>query len=118
MRLYNLEWQKERRRTLRTDGTRAEAVLWKRLRGRQLGGLKWRRQYGVGPYIVDFYCPAVRLAIELDGEVHEEPVRRAADAARTAQLERAGIRVLRFSNHDVLYHPALVLESILHEATA
>ena len=61
---------KEKRRGLRSSETAAEALLWKRLRDRQVGGLKFRRQYSVGVYIVDFYCVVCRLAVELDGKTH------------------------------------------------
>ena len=66
-RKYNLSEQKEFRRDLRKGMTSAEVVLWKMLSGRRLEGLKFRRQFGVGPYVLDFYCPELRLAIELDG---------------------------------------------------
>lgn len=65
--------QVSQRRDLRRHATPAEAILWRLLSRRQVAGLRWRRQYGVGPYILDFYCPSMRLCIELDGEVHNTP---------------------------------------------
>ena len=113
MALYNRRSQKPVRRRLRSHGTPAEAALWTRLKRRQLGGFRWRRQFGVGPYVLDFYCPATRLAVELDGAVHDDAAAREADAARTANLDRVGIRVLRFENRVVFERPAEVLEQIL-----
>ena len=64
---FNTKDQTLLRRELRNEGTAAEAVLWLLLKGKQLDGMRWRRQFGVGPYILDFYCPQLRLCIELDG---------------------------------------------------
>lgn len=66
MPLYNRPRQTATRRRLRSHGTPAEAALWTRLKARRLDGLRWRRQFGVGPYVLDSTCPAVRLAVELD----------------------------------------------------
>ena len=62
---HNLKEQKTIRRTLQTHGTPAEAMLWKMLKGRQMDGAKFRRQFSIGPYILDFYCPECRICIEL-----------------------------------------------------
>ncbi len=86
-------------RHLRRHITPAETRLWERLRGRQIAGVKFRRQHAIGGCILDFYCPAARLAIEVDGPVHMQ--QRTADAARDALLAAKGIRVLRLSNDDV-----------------
>ena len=97
-------------RSLRREGTDAEAVLWRRLRDRSLAGRKFRRQHLVGDYVVDFVCLDARLVVELDGGQHD----RDADAAstRTAVLERRGFRVLRFWNSEVLTNLDGVLEAI------
>lgn len=87
-------------RHLRQRMTRAETVLWQRLRGRRLAGLKFRRQHPLGGYILDFYCAASKLAVEVDGAVHAQRVE--ADVARDADLTARGVRVLRVSNEDVL----------------
>jgi very-short-patch-repair endonuclease len=81
-RINDLPKYKPVRRALRTDGTPAEAALWTLLKRRQLQGRRFRRQHSVRPYVLDFYCPEERLAVELDGSVHFEPARRAYDAAR------------------------------------
>ena len=100
-RYHNRPSQTPRRQRLRTHGTPAEGRLWMAIQRRQLGGLRFRRQHGVGPYILDFYCPAVRLAVELDGSVHDSPGRAEYNAARTRALAAEGIRVLRFRNESV-----------------
>jgi very-short-patch-repair endonuclease len=100
-RLHNLPQLKERRRQLRNALTPAEALLWKNLQRSQVGGRKFRRQHSVGPYVVDFYCPACRLAVELDGEGHFDSTRSEYDVKRMRFLERQGIRVLRFENRQV-----------------
>jgi very-short-patch-repair endonuclease len=89
-------------RRLRKAMTRAEVALWKRLRGRGLEGLRFRRQHPMGPYVVDFYCPAARLAVELDGEVHQNERAVARDAERDSWLREQGVRVVRIPNQVVL----------------
>ncbi|HMM43872.1 MAG TPA: DUF559 domain-containing protein [Thermomicrobiales bacterium] len=102
-------------RVLRQHMTPAEAVLWRSLRERQLGALKFRRQHPLGPYIVDFCCPESRLIVEVDGKVHER--QREYDAGRTEQFEHYGYRVLRFSNDDIMYQLDAVLDAILTAAS-
>lgn len=70
-RIYNRAVYKTRRKELRNNPTKTEKILWAFLKGKKLSGYKFRRQYGVGKYIVDFYCPQMKLAIELDGEMHD-----------------------------------------------
>jgi adenine-specific DNA-methyltransferase len=88
-------------RDLRARQTPAEEILWARLRGRRLAGLKFRRQHPIGPFVVDFCCPDRRLVIELDGAVHILPGQRQRDAEREALLAAAGYTILRFSNNGV-----------------
>lgn len=90
--------------------TRAEAALWSRLRNRQIGGAKIRRQAPVGPYIVDFLCRERRLIIEIDGGQHAVTLGR--DASRTAFLESRGYTVMRFWNNEVLANIDGVLQAI------
>ena len=106
------ERRKRHRRALGKTLTPAEAALWQRLRNRQLDGRKFRRQYGAGPYILDFYCVEERLAVELDGSAHDDPFRRAYDDAREAALQAHGVKVVRFENREVFENPRLVLEAI------
>ena len=104
-------------RTLRTHSTEVEKQLWWRLRNRQLGGFKFRRQFPAGGYILDFACEAQKLAVELDGGQHNSPEHRERDAARTARLEQSGWRVLRFWNNEVTENIEGVLEVIQHALT-
>ena len=101
-----------RARGLRRRSTRAESILWWRLRARQLGGWKFRRQQPVGPFIADFCCLEARLIVEVDGGHHAEEERQAADRHRTEHLERLGYRVLRFWDHDALARTDAVLIEI------
>lgn len=96
---------------MRTQHTRAEAHLWAALRAHRLGGWKWRRQVPKGPFILDFFCDEGRLAVEVDGGQHADQVE--YDERRTAYLARAGLRVLRFWNGDVLTNRAGVCLTIL-----
>ena len=99
---------------LRSSPTDAERRLWSRLRTKQLGGLRFRRQQPIGPYIVDFFCPAARLIVELDGDHHGTDKKAEQDANRTRWLEGRGYKVLRFPNGTVWKEP--VLEMIWQEA--
>ncbi|WP_396595696.1 endonuclease domain-containing protein [Brevundimonas sp. R86498] len=92
----------ERAKALRRRMTLPEVVLWQALRGRRLGGVRVRRQHPVGPYILDFWCPDARLAIEVDGSGHEDPDQALHDAFRTDWLERRGITVWRVPARSVL----------------
>ena len=101
----------EQARRLRQDQTEAEEVLWQMLRDRQLRGIKFRRQTPMGRFILDFYCPAAKLVIELDGAVHDQQQER--DTARTAELEARGFRVIRFRNEEVFEALPSVLDRIV-----
>ncbi len=96
--------------------TPAERALWQALRGHQLHGLGFRRQHPLGPFIVDFYCPQLKLVIELDGDVHADQAD--YDAARTEQLAAYGYRVIRFRNEAVLGDLSSVLKRITATAEA
>ncbi len=97
--------------------TPPEARLWTQLKGGGLEGLKFRRQHPVGPYILDFYCHAACLAVEVDGAAHDDPDQIAHDARRTAWLKVQGIEVLRVRATDVRDHLDGVLAVILLRAT-
>ena len=86
---------KQRRRELRRNQTEAEKTFWARVRNRQFYRMRFFRQYSVGPYIVDFYCPKLKLAIELDGGQHARNDNLESDAARSAYLKAQGIDVMR-----------------------
>jgi len=99
-------------RDLRQTSTDAERKLWYHLRGGRLDGLKFRRQHPIPPYVVDFYCEASKLVVELDGSQHGE----AADRTRAAFLESHGLTILRYWDNDVLQQTEAVLEAILDAA--
>jgi very-short-patch-repair endonuclease len=94
----------------RQDPTAAEDRLWGVLRDQQLGGLKFRRQHPVGPFILDFYCSRKKLCIEVGGEVHDR--QRELDEARTEALGTLNIQVIRFTNDEVLHELPDVLATI------
>jgi very-short-patch-repair endonuclease len=94
--------------------TDAECRLWAILRSTQAGGLRFRRQQPIGPYIVDFFCSAAKLVIELDGDQHGADRKVLYDEVRTQRLEAAGYRVLRFPNAEVFRSPQRVLDAVAH----
>lgn len=96
-------------KALRKDPTDAEKIFWQKVRDRQIDGYKFKRQFPVGPFIVDFACPAQRLVVEIDGGQHDE---NAKDTARTHKLEQAGYTILRFWNNDVLGNIDGVLDTL------
>lgn len=98
--MYNDQLQKSRRQELRKNQTKAEEILWQKIRNRQINNLKFTRQYSVGPYILDFFCPQIRFAIELDGEQHKEAVE--YDQERGFFLKDKDVRTIRFWNNEVI----------------
>ena len=104
--LENLPEKMAQRKYLRSHGTPAEGAMWRILRNRQVHGLRFRRQYSVGPYILDFYCPELRLDIELDGNQHYQQNGAEHDATRTRYLQHEhGIEVWRYENSQVFAQP-------------
>lgn len=112
----NASTQTIERKELRNHSTAAEATLWRILKNSQVGGYKFRRQHGVGPYILDFYCPLLRLDIELDGSAHDAPMADKHDEIRTKYLQEQGITILRFRNEVVWRNPNTIVEHILEFA--
>ncbi len=104
-------------RRLRGQMTDAEVRLWARIRLRRLNGLQFYRQRVIGSYIVDFYCPKARLVIEVDGSQHYAGKTALADVARDEYLRSNGLKVLRFSDTDVLLNTDGVAECILEESS-
>ena len=100
------------RKNLRNNSTSAEATLWLQLKNSQLDGRKFRRQHSVGAYILDFYCPAEKLCIELDGADHYTSNGEAYDEERTKYLNSLNIRVIRFENKEVFQAIEYVLGRI------
>lgn len=105
----------QRARELRVNSTDAEKRLWHHLRNRQLAGYKFKRQFPVDPYILDFACEVEKLAVELDGGQHNEAPHQVYDLRRTAALEVLGWRILRFWNNEVMENTEGVLV-VIHQA--
>jgi very-short-patch-repair endonuclease len=98
---------------LRKSMTYAEKVLWQQLRNRKVEGLKFRRQHPVSIFILDFYCHEKKLAIEVDGGIHQSEDQREWDKNRTFELNELGITVLRFANEEVIDSTQKVIDSIM-----
>lgn len=103
-----------RARSLRREMSLPEALLWRELRSRP-GGHKFRRQHPVGPVVVDFYCPAAKLVIEVDGEAHGMGDNPRRDSERDLMLGERGLRVLRIPARDVMTDAASVVALIVRE---
>ena len=102
---------------LRRNLTKAEAVLWKKLRDRTIFNTKFRRQHPVYIFIVDFYCHEYKLVIEVDGEIHNDEIASQYDLGRTEVLNKFGLKVIRFTNNQILYSLDSVVETIQREIT-
>ena len=113
--LFNKITEKQKRRDLRNNMPKAEVLVWTRLQGSQTG-CRFRRQFSVGPFVIDFYCPSLRLAVEIDGDSHFEKAAQAADEERQAFIEALGIKLLRFTNNEVFNNLDSVVEAIGHTA--
>lgn len=102
-------------RSMRQAPTHPELFLWKVLRGRRFSGYKFRRQYIIHPFILDFYCADLSLAVELDGYHHARQKEREHDQARTIFLNQHHVTVLRYWNRDVIENPEHVLQHLWDE---
>ena len=112
LKMHNKKGLEKFRKELRNNATPAEAFLWTQLSNKKLEGRKLRRQHSIENFIVDFYCPAEKLIIELDGEVHFNAVAQEYDYKRTCFLENLGFKVIRFENKMVFDHLPSVLAEI------
>jgi len=92
---------KQRRKNLRNQSTKSEIIFWQKIKNKQLG-VKFRRQYNIGYFIVDFYCHELKLIIELDGSIHYEEEINEHDKIRQKVLENNGYIIIRYSNHKIL----------------
>ncbi len=110
--IFNKKELKERRRLLRNQATGTEKLLWERIRRKQILGVRFRRQAGIGAYVVDFYSPAIRLAIEIDGKSHDNTSALEYDLLREREIRQLGINVVRFRNSEVLNDLDSVLRRI------
>ena len=109
---YNRKNEKAKRKELRKNATSAETELWRYLKGKQVAGVKFRRQYSVDAYVLDFYAPGIKLAIEIDGPTHFTSEGIEYDEERSKYIEGFGIRILRYTNDDVYNNIAGVLQEI------
>ena len=109
---YNNRGKKDLRKKLRNEAPQAERILWGKIQGSQLSNLKFRRQYGVGSFVIDFYCPKLRLAIEVDGDSHYKDGAEVYDKKRQKYIEEHNIHFLRFTNDDIYNNLDGVLEMI------
>ena len=109
---YNHPEQLALRRRLRSQATPTEVMLWHHLRGRRLLGYKFRRQHSIGSYVLDFYCPELRLGVEVDGGQHSDRVMAENDAMRSEWLKHFRVTVIRFNNADVMNNLSGVIERL------
>src|SRR3989344_7574936 len=114
--IFNNAERKELRQTLRRQAPDAEIIMWSRLQHSQLGGHKFRRQASIDRYVVDFYCPRLRLVVEVDGDSHFTDEGEEYDQVRTEFLEALGLHILRFTNEEVYKNLPEVLGKILRGA--
>ncbi len=111
--IFNRQDQKDLRRTLRRSQSSIERLLWSKLRNHQLLGFKFRRQYGIGPFLVDCCCPSAKLVVEEDGDSHYAgQMVRVGDQERQKYIEDLGFTVLRFTNKEITENTEGVLEVI------
>lgn len=111
--LHNKKTLKPIRKHLRNNSTSAEAVFWEMVKQKKAGGFKFRRQQSIDNFIVDFYCPELKLAIELDGEPHADLFSIAKDTERDDILAQHGITVFRYENRWVFEYPEVIIQDIL-----
>jgi very-short-patch-repair endonuclease len=110
--IHNIKTQKQTRKNLRNNMTKAEIILWSKLKGKQLG-YKFRRQHGIGKYVVDFYCPELKLVIEADGDTHGFNSQIIKDKERQNYLESLGFKVCRYTNNDIIKNIDGVLDDLV-----
>ncbi len=102
----------QRARELRRNMTEAEKILWSRIRNKQINNTVFRRQHPIDIFIVDFYCHKHKLVIELDGGIHKHPDIQERDKNRSAEMEKYGLKIIRFTNNEILSDVNKVIEKI------
>ena len=107
---YNRTSEKEKRRLLRQEQTASEKLVWYYLRNRRLKKCKFRRQYSIDQFVIDFYSPELKLAIEVDGDIHLQ--QKEYDSERQKFLESFGIKFIRITNYELLGNPNKAFEKI------
>ena len=114
---YNNSKLKERRKELRNNSTKAELMLWERIRKNQILGVKFRRQFSIHSYVVDFYCTEFKLAIEVDGVTHSSDDEKEYDANRQKSLENISVTFLRYNNSEIFMNIESVVDRIKDKIT-
>ncbi len=109
---FNRTTEKQKRRQLRKDQTFCEKIMWQYLRDRRLLGVKFRRQYSVDKFVIDYYCPELKLAVELDGSIHDNPEQKEYDKQRQLYLEKFGIRFVRVTNDELMSNANMAFKKI------
>uniref|UniRef100_UPI0030EE6DC1 endonuclease domain-containing protein n=2 Tax=Rhodohalobacter sp. 8-1 TaxID=3131972 RepID=UPI0030EE6DC1 len=99
--MLNPKKTKKQRQYLRNNMTKWEVILWNDLKGKNMLGFKVRRQYGIDNFVIDFYCPELKLAIEVDGDVHEFTSKKLSDSRKNDLLKDEGIKLIRLNNYDL-----------------
>ena len=99
--VFNRKAEKEKRRILRNEATKAEKIIWDRIRNKKINGKKFRRQVSIGPYIVDFYSPELKLIIEIDGDTHNTSDAKEYDEYRDSYMNSLGLNIVRYTNYEV-----------------
>ena len=110
--LSNNKILKDRRREQRKSQTPAEKLMWLYLRGKKLSDFHFVRQYSLGPYILDFYCPRIKLAIEIDGPIHDSSGAVVYDKEREAYLRGQSVKIVRFRNEEVISNTKVVIKRL------
>ena len=113
--IFNTSLSKKGRRDLRKRSTSLEKIVWLKIRNRQIENYKFRRQYSIGKYIVDFYCPEKKLVVEIDGDSHFQDEAILYDIVREKYIRTLNIEILRFTNKDVMDNIDGVLFKIAHK---
>ena len=114
--IFNRHNEKLKRRYLRKNVTWAEKILWQEIRNKKILRQRFLRQYRIGKYVVDFFCPKIKLAIEIDGSTHTKDDEIEYDTQRQKEIESLGIKFLRFTNLEIFYSLSNVL-NIVKEKT-
>lgn len=109
--IFNQEKHNSLRKELRNNPVKSERIFWQHIKGKQ-NGFKFRRQQGIGPYIIDFYCPEIKLVVEIDGLTHAEEEVFENDQLRQKYLENLGLIVKRYSTEDVFNNLGQILDDL------
>jgi very-short-patch-repair endonuclease len=102
---FNKSSEKAKRKKLRQNSTEAEILIWRFIRNRQIQGFKFKRQYSIDHFVIDFYCPELKLAVEADGATHNESGRKEYDIRREKYLKKFGLNFVRIKDEELFGNP-------------